>query len=105
MFANLPRWPGIFLLIAICVIADGNRCAAQPRAKNGRRSRDVSLFARQFADRRGRFATSLEQIAAECDALGLDIAAGEIRSLAAPVESAELRLAPLPREVQPSIPQ
>ncbi|MGQ0635539.1 MAG: hypothetical protein ACT4QC_13065 [Planctomycetaceae bacterium] len=105
MLSTIGRPVTIVALIACGLCGGGQNSWAQPRAKNGQRQRDVSQFRKQLTDRRARYAAALEKLAGECDSQGLDIAAEEIRRLAVPADGAELRLTPLPREVQPAIPQ
>src|SRR5262245_22651925 len=95
------RW--IALLLAMTLLLRGEAPAAQTRSKAPKRSHDVSIFRKQHLDRREKYVGTLEALASDCEAKNLPEAAAEIRSLAEPVDTSELRLAPLPRAVQPSI--
>src|SRR5262245_61647963 len=95
-------WRLWMLLCAVALVLAQGVSEAQP--SRTRRPRDISQFRKQHDERRTRFETALEKLAKECDAQGLDVVAGQIRQLAEPVDKAELRMAPLPREVQSDIP-
>lgn len=95
------RW--LIFFLAVQFFGGGADLAAQPRARSTRHARDVSVFHRQHADRRATYAAALEELARDCEAKGLADAAAEIRQLAAPVDTSELRLAPLPRSVTPPL--
>lgn len=72
--------------------------AGTPRLRTvARRPRDVAQFKRQHTERRAKFAAALDDLASDCETKGLADAAAEIRRLSEPVDSAELRMAPLPR--------
>ena len=74
--------------------------AGSPRIRTvARRPRDVSQFKRQHAERRDKFTAALDDLASDCDSKGLADAAEGIRRLAEPVDTAELRMAPLPHAV------
>lgn len=75
--------------------------SSQTRTKGGKSARDVSLFRKQYADLRLKFTDSLLNLARVCDEQkNLPDVAAQIRELAAPIDESELRLIPLPREVQ-----
>jgi hypothetical protein len=84
-------------------LADRPAAAQQPRGNNARRPRDVSLFKQKHTDRREKYVAALEAAARECESFGFLGWAAEARRLAEPVDTSELRLAPLPRAVQPAI--
>ena len=93
------RW-----LLLLTVVALGFSQAdafAQNKGKGTKRTRDVSSFQKQYAERRQKFTDSLLELARVCeDEKKLPAAAAEIRRLAEPVDTSELRLAPLPRKAQ-----
>ncbi|MFN0056311.1 MAG: hypothetical protein ACKV0T_29545 [Planctomycetales bacterium] len=92
--------------LLICLVAVAALWHSLPaQAKSLKRPRDVAQFRRQYVERREKFTAALEELAAECARRDLREGADEVRGLAEPVNSAELRLAPLPREVQAPIPQ
>ena len=76
---------------------------AQNRSKGARRTRDVASFRKQLAEKREKFAASLEKLATACEDKKLPEAAATIRGLARPVDSSELRLSAIPRNVQPPL--
>lgn len=98
---SLSRW--IVLLVATVLVPGGGDLSAQPRTKAVKRARDVSIYRKQYLDRREKYFAALEALARDCEAKNLPDAAAEIRRLAEPVDSSELRLAPLPRSVQPPL--
>jgi hypothetical protein len=102
MFPSVPFRRFLFAICALGLILGGD-AAGQTRPRNGRKVRDVSQFRRQHAERREKFAAALETVAKECESNDQAETAGMIRGLARPVDSAQLRLAPLPREEQPAI--
>jgi hypothetical protein len=77
---------------------------AQKRGNGARRTRDVTSFRKQLAEKREKFAADLEELARVCDDKKLPEAAAQIRLLARPVDSSELRLSAIPRSVQPPLP-
>ena len=103
------RW---LLLLLLTVAAGGfsgtdvfvQSAFAQNKGKGSKRTRDVATFRKQYAERRQKFTDSLLELARVCeDEKKLPDAAAEIRRMARPVDSSELRLAPLPRKVQPPL--
>src|SRR5438045_8187745 len=78
---------------------------AQKRGSGARRTRDVASFRAQLAEKREKFAADLEELARTCDDKKLPDAAAQIRLLARPVDSSELRLSAIPRLVQAPLPQ
>src|SRR5438132_1541884 len=99
-------WRCLLLLVAVAAI--GGLCQAtgysQARSKGAKRSRDLASFRKQLDERRQKFASALEELARTCDDKSLPEAAERIRVLAVPVDSAELQLNPLPRQVQAPLP-
>jgi hypothetical protein len=94
----------ILLLTAVVFCywpADG---LAQKRG-GARRTRDVTSFRKQLAEKREKFAADLEELARVCDDKKLPEAAAQIRLLARPVDTSELRLSAIPRLVQPALAQ
>ena len=83
---------------AVCLTATG--LPAQNRGKGARRPRDVSLIRKQHADRQAKFALALKELARTCADKGLADAAEYIRVLAEPVGAVDMRLTPLPRQVE-----
>jgi len=89
------------LLAAAAIFADPGALVAQSRGRGAKRPRDVSSFRKQYAERREKLDAALVELARVCqEEKDLPDAAAKIRRLAAPADSSELRLAPLPREVQ-----
>jgi len=94
----------LLLLAAVAICFSPAQGQAQARGKGGRRSRDVAIYRKQYAERRQKFVASLIELARICeDEKGLPEAAEQIQRLAEPVDSSELRVAPLPRRVQPAL--
>ncbi len=74
---------------------------AQAKGKSNSRTCDVSTFRKEYAERRQKYTDGLLELARVCEKeKKLPEAAAEIRKLAEPVDTSELRLAPLPRHVQ-----
>src|SRR5262245_12764540 len=77
---------------------------AQARGRGAKRPRDVSSFRKQYSEGRQKFNAALLELARVCqEDKDLPEAAARIRRLAVPLDSSELRLAPLPRDVQPPL--
>lgn len=100
-----PKGRCILCLALAALLATAGGLLAQPRASTGRQTRDISQFSRRHLDRRAKFVAALGELATDCEARGLSAAAEQIRELAEPVDTAELRFAPLPRHVQEPIVQ
>lgn len=97
------RWLLLFsTAAAFCFCAAAG--LAQNRSKGSKRPRDVSSFRKQLTERRQKFDTALEELAGVCEKKNLPEAAGQIRMLSAPVDSSELRLSAVPRQVQAPLP-
>jgi hypothetical protein len=95
------RWLLLLTLAALSFCSAG--VWAQSKGKANKRTRDVSSFRKQYAERRQKYTDSLLELARVCEKEKyLPEAATEIRRFAEPVEATELRLAPLPRRVQGS---
>ena len=97
------RWL-VFFLLGLLAFSSSGALPAQPRVRGARRTRDLSQFRKQHVDLRSKFIRQLDELAAECEEKGLAEGAEAVRTVSAPVDTAELRLAPLPREVQKPIP-
>ncbi len=96
------RWL-LLLTLAACGFFQAD-AFAQNKGKGNKRTRDVSSFRKEYAERRQKFTDSLLELARVCEEeKKLPDAAAEIRRLAEPVDTSELRLAPLPRQVQPTL--
>jgi hypothetical protein len=95
---------GLLLVVLTAALifrpADG---VAQNRSKGARRTRDVASFRKQLAEKHEKFAAALEELAGVCDEKKLPEAAAGVRALARPVDSSELRLTAIPRDVQPPL--
>lgn len=91
------RWCVLLLVSgAVCCLPAGG--LAQNRIKSGKRPRDVAEFRKKYAEQREKFEASLLELARVCEAeKNLPEAAARIRELAEPIDTTELRLAPLPR--------
>jgi hypothetical protein len=97
------RW---LLLFTLAVVLGFSRADAfaQTKGKANKRTRDVSAFRKEYAERRQKFVDGLVELARVCEEdKKLPDAAAEIRKLAEPVDTSELRLAPLPRQVEPPL--
>src|SRR5436190_15347807 len=99
---QLCRW---LLLLTLAAFAVSQADAfSQNKGKGNKRTRDVSSFRKQYAERRQKFTDSLLALArVREDEKNLPEAAAEIRRSAEPVDTSELRLAPLPRKTQPPL--
>jgi hypothetical protein len=96
------RWCVLLLAGAVCCVP-GNGFA-QSRNRSGKRTRDVASFRKDYAELRSKFAASLNELARVCEQdKGLPEVASQIRELAEPVNSTELRLAPLPHQTAPPL--
>ncbi len=99
-------WRCVLLLVTAAAI--GGLCPqtiySQARSKGAKRSRDLASFRKQLDEKRQKFALALEDLARTCDDKNLPDAAERIRLLAEPVDSAELRLNRLPRQVLGPLP-
>jgi hypothetical protein len=91
------------LLTAAAICFSPARGFSQNRSKGARRTRDVASFGKQLAEKRNKFAAGLEELAVFCDEKKLPEAAASIRAPARPVDSSQLRLSAVPREVQPPL--
>jgi hypothetical protein len=95
----------LMLLVAAAMLchwpSDG---LAQKRGSGARRTRDVTSFRKQLAEKREKLAADLEELARVCDEKKFPDAAAQIRLLARPVDSSELRLSAIPRMAQPRLP-
>lgn len=93
------RWLLLLTLAALgCFQTDA---CAQNKGKGNKRTRDVSSFRQQYAERRQKFTDGLLELARVCEEdKNLPDGAAEIRRSAEPVDTSELRLAPLPRRAQ-----
>ena len=97
------RWL-LLLTVAIFGFAQAD-VFAQTKGKANKRTRDVSTFRKEYAERRQKYTDALLELARVCEKeKKLPEAAEEIRKLAEPVDTSELRLAPLPRQMQPALP-
>jgi hypothetical protein len=94
--ARLARW-SVLLLTVFAVSSPPVAGFAQNRNRSGKRPRDVASFRKEYVELRSKFAASLLDLAKACDDKGLPEAASQIRELAEPIDTTELRLAPLPR--------
>ncbi len=96
------RW---LLLLTVAALSFANAGAfAQSKSKSGKRTRDVSEFRKEYAERRQKFTDGLRELARVCEEeKKLPEAAAEIRRAAEPIDTTELRLAPLPRQTQPPL--
>src|SRR5579863_4122571 len=93
------RWL-LLLTLAACTFSLAG-ALAQNKGKPNKRTRDVSLFRKQYAERRQKFTDGLLALARVCEEeKKLPAAAAEIRRSAEPIDTTELRLAPLPRQAQ-----
>ena len=93
----------LLLLMAAALTACPPDSVAQSRGKGIRRTRDVASFRKQLAEKRDKFAAALVELAGVCDEKKLPEAAASVRALARPVDSSELRLSAIPREVRPPL--
>lgn len=90
----------LLLTLAACTLSQAG-AFAQNKVRGAKRTRDVSSFLKQYAERRQKFADGLLELARVCDEeKNLPEAAAEIRRSAEPIDTSELRLAPLPRQAQ-----
>lgn len=94
--------PLLLALIACGSVIGLNGAGAQIR-KSAKRPRDISQFRKQHEERREKFAAALEEIAKFCDEKQFAADAARIRLLAQPLDNAELRVNPLPRDVLPPL--
>jgi hypothetical protein len=93
------RWLVLLAVAAVCLVPA--TVHSQSRSKAVKGTRDVSAFRKQYAELRLKFTDSLLDLARVCDEQkNLPDVAARIRELAAPIDDSELRLIPLPREVQ-----
>lgn len=97
------RWL-VLVLLGVLTVSGGEDLSAQPRVRGARRTRDLSQFKKQHSDLHLKFVKQLDELAADCDSKGLDEGAETVRAVSAPVDTEELRLAPLPRDVQKALP-
>lgn len=96
---HICRWL-LPLIVAVLALSQAG-AFAQNKGKGNKRTRDVSSFRKQYAERRQKFTDGLLELAHLCEEeKKLPDAAAEIRRLTEPVDTTELRLAPLPRQVQ-----
>lgn len=93
----------IWFLTVGSLVLTGDFVHAQGR-KSKRPGRDLPLLIKQHTDLHAKFARSMEDLARACDEKGLKSEAERIRALAAPLETAEVRLNSLPRDAQPQLP-
>lgn len=95
----------LVLLLAVAALGYTHPGAlGQNRGKGARRTRDVSSFRKLHDERRLKFEAGLIELARVCEKdKKLPEAAEEIRRLAEPRDTSELRMAPLPRQVQPPL--
>jgi hypothetical protein len=94
---RLVAWLLILLLAGSAATSD-----AQTRSR-GKRSRELPLLQRHYGELQEKFRKACDEIARFCDEKNLTIEAEHIRSAARTVDSDELRLTPLPRNVQPGL--
>ena len=92
------RW---LLLLALAALGFIQADAFAQNKTRAKRTRDVSSFRKEYAERRQKFTDALLELARVCEQeKKLPEAAAEIRKSAEPVDTSELRLAPLPRQTQ-----
>lgn len=95
----------LLLILAVAPLFSGAAAGfAQARGRAAKRPRDVSSFRKQYSEGRQKFNAALLELARVCqEDKDLPDPAARIRRLAVPLDSSELRLAPLPRDVQPPL--
>jgi hypothetical protein len=99
-FTAVWRWK-LVLLVVSAVCLDPAIGYSQARGKGGKGARDVSAFRKKYAELRLNYIDALVDLARVCETeKKLPEAAAQIRALVAPLDDSELRLVPLPREVQ-----
>lgn len=91
-------------LAAGVLLAASGLADAQSRSKAKRPARDLPLLIKQHHDLHAKFAKSLEDLAQTCEEKNLKDEALQIRVVAEPLETAEVRLHALPRAAQPELP-
>ncbi|MBI3860785.1 MAG: hypothetical protein HY290_02695 [Planctomycetia bacterium] len=95
----------VLLILAVACCCPSRGSFAQNRGRQNKRPRDVATFRKKYAELRDKYAASLIELARTCeDDKGLPEAAALIRALAEPIDTTELRLAPLPRHVVAPLP-
>jgi hypothetical protein len=100
--SRVAHWSVLLLIVAGILVLPGEGLA-QNRSRSGKRTRDVASFRQQYAELRANFEAALLELARVCEEKDLPEAAAQIRELAEPVDTTELRLAPLPRHTAPPL--
>ncbi|MBS0262189.1 MAG: hypothetical protein JSS02_09590, partial [Planctomycetes bacterium] len=93
----------VCFVLVLCAWGTAREALSQTRGRSSKRPRDVASFRKQYAELHEKYANSLLELAKVCEEKGLADAAAQVRAYAEPVDTTELRLLPLPREVAPSI--
>jgi hypothetical protein len=97
-------WCVCLVWIACLLAGDVPTAFSQGRPRGAKRAAPIESFQKEHAELRKKFTDSLESLARVCaDEKGLVEAAQWIRELARPVETTEVRLAPLPRKTVPPL--